>query len=51
MKTEDLKLFHQIVEMKSIVRAAEVLNLPKSNLSRRLKGLEEEYSGCNCTQL
>jgi len=42
MKTEDLKLFHQIVEMGSIVRAAEVLNLPKSNLSRRLKGLEEE---------
>jgi DNA-binding transcriptional LysR family regulator len=42
MKTEDLKLFHQIVETGSIIRAAEILNLPKSNLSRRLKGLEDE---------
>jgi DNA-binding transcriptional LysR family regulator len=42
MKTEDLKLFHQIVEAGSIIRAAEIFNLPKSNLSRRLKGLEDE---------
>ncbi len=42
MKTEDLKLFHQIVEAGSIMRAAEIFNLPKSNLSRRLKGLEDE---------
>lgn len=42
MKTEDLKLFHRIVETGSLIRAAEIFNLPKSNLSRRLKGLEDE---------
>ena len=44
MKTEDIKLFHQIVETGSMVHASEILDLPKSNLSRRLKGLEEELN-------
>lgn len=44
MKTEDIKLFHQIVEIGSMVRASEILDLPKSNLSRRLKGLEAELN-------
>ncbi|MGF1761474.1 LysR family transcriptional regulator [Photobacterium sagamiensis] len=44
MKTEDLKLFHQIVEAGSMGRASEILDLPKSSISRRLKGLEEELN-------
>ncbi|MDX1301857.1 LysR family transcriptional regulator [Photobacterium sp.] len=44
MRTEDIKLFHQIVETGSMVHASEILDLPKSNLSRRLKGLEEELN-------
>lgn len=44
MKTEDIKLFHIIVDSGSLVRAADLLSLPKSNLSRRLKGLEEEIN-------
>jgi len=42
MKTEDIKLFQQVVESKSLVRAADVLDLAKSNISRRLKQLESE---------
>lgn len=42
MKTEDIKMFHHIVENGSLVRASELLDLPKSNLSRRLKALEQE---------
>ncbi|MGF1730048.1 LysR family transcriptional regulator [Photobacterium kasasachensis] len=42
MKTEDIKLFHQIVDAGSLIRAAEIFDLPKSNLSRRVKALEEE---------
>ncbi|PMH43799.1 hypothetical protein BCU68_13200 [Vibrio sp. 10N.286.49.B3] len=42
MKTEDIKMFHRIVESGGLVRAAELMDLPKSNLSRRLKALEEE---------
>jgi len=44
MKTEDIKMFHQIVEAGSLVHASEILDLPKSNLSRRLKALEEELN-------
>ncbi|MGX9463436.1 LysR family transcriptional regulator [Shewanella sp. A14] len=42
MKTEDIKMFHHIVESGSLIRASELLDLPKSNLSRRLKALEQE---------
>ncbi len=42
MKTEDIKLFHQIVDAGSLIRASEIFDLPKSNLSRRIKSLEEE---------
>ncbi|MCC4833896.1 LysR family transcriptional regulator [Shewanella sp. 10N.7] len=42
MKTEDISLFHRIVETGSLVEAADILNLPKSTLSRRLQALEDE---------
>jgi len=42
MKTEDISLFHRIVERGSLVEAANILNLPKSTLSRRLQALENE---------
>ncbi|NKF49073.1 LysR family transcriptional regulator [Shewanella sp. WXL01] len=42
MKTEDIKLFHRVVETGSLVEAADILNLPKSTLSRRLQQLEDE---------
>ncbi len=42
MKTEDIKLFQQIAETGSLVQTADLLNLPKSNLSRRLQALERE---------
>ena len=41
MKTEDIKMFHHIVESGSLVKASGLLDLPKSNLSRRLKTLEQ----------
>lgn len=44
MKTEDLKLFHQIVETGSMSKASKILNQPKSSISRRLKGLEDELN-------
>ncbi|GIU23542.1 LysR family transcriptional regulator [Shewanella schlegeliana] len=44
MKTEDIALFHRIVETGSLVEAADILNLPKSTLSRRLQALEEELN-------
>ena len=44
MKTEDITLFHRIVETGSLVEAADILNLPKSTLSRRLTALEEELN-------
>ncbi|QSX36741.1 LysR family transcriptional regulator [Shewanella sedimentimangrovi] len=44
MKTEDLALFHRIVESGSLVTAADLLNLPKSTVSRRLQSLEEELN-------
>ncbi len=44
MKTEDIKLFHQIVDSGSLNRTSEIFSLPKSNISRRIKGLEEELN-------
>lgn len=44
MKTEDIALFHRIVEQRSIIDTAALLNIPKSTISRRLKSLEEELS-------
>jgi DNA-binding transcriptional LysR family regulator len=44
MKTEDIELFHRIVETGSILEAANLLNLPKSTVSRRLLSLEESLN-------
>ncbi|GGQ32962.1 LysR family transcriptional regulator [Shewanella litoralis] len=44
MKTEDIALFHRIVETGSILEAADLLNLPKSTVSRRLLSLEESLN-------
>ncbi|WP_019615641.1 LysR family transcriptional regulator [Psychromonas ossibalaenae] len=44
MKTEDIKLFHHIVDSGSLNRACEILSLAKSNASRRIKGLEQELN-------
>jgi DNA-binding transcriptional LysR family regulator len=44
MKTEDIALFHRIVETGSILQAADLLNLPKSTVSRRLLSLEESLN-------
>ncbi|QLE86261.1 MULTISPECIES: LysR family transcriptional regulator [Shewanella] len=40
MKTQDIKLFIQVVDSGSIVKAAGLLDLPKSNVSRRIQALE-----------
>ncbi|MDV5168634.1 LysR family transcriptional regulator [Photobacterium rosenbergii] len=42
MKTEDIKLFHKVVEFGSLTETAKWLDLPKSNISRRIKQLEED---------
>ncbi|MBY5946880.1 LysR family transcriptional regulator [Photobacterium rosenbergii] len=42
MKTEDIKLFHKVVEFGSLTETAKWLDLPKSNISRRIKQLEDE---------
>lgn len=44
MKTEDISLFHRIVETGSLVDAADLLNLPKSTVSRRLQILEDDLN-------
>ncbi len=44
MKTEDLVLFHRIAETGSLIEAADLLNLPKSTVSRRLQALEDELT-------
>ncbi|WP_076416612.1 LysR family transcriptional regulator [Shewanella sp. UCD-KL12] len=42
MKTEDIKLFQQVVESGSLVKTSDTLDLAKSNISRRIKALESE---------
>lgn len=42
MKTEDIKLFQQVVESGSLVKTSDALDLAKSNISRRIKSLEQE---------
>ncbi|NAW68472.1 helix-turn-helix domain-containing protein, partial [Vibrio sp. V28_P6S34P95] len=42
MRIEDIKLFHLIVDAGNLTKASELLDLPKSNLSRRIKNLEIE---------
>ncbi len=42
MNTNDITLFHRIVETGSLVEAANLVHLPKSTVSRKLKGLEDE---------
>ncbi|MGX9463352.1 LysR family transcriptional regulator [Shewanella sp. A14] len=44
MKTEDIELFHRIVETGSILEASNLLNLPKSTVSRRLLSLEDSLN-------
>lgn len=41
MNLDDLALFVQVVELKSFTRAAEVNDLPKSTVSRRIRALED----------
>lgn len=41
MNTDDISLFHRIVEAGSLVEAADLVHLPKSTVSRKLKGLED----------
>ncbi|QIZ76924.1 LysR family transcriptional regulator [Ferrimonas lipolytica] len=40
MKLDDLRLFHLVVESQSFTRAAELADLPVTNVSRRIKALE-----------
>ncbi|MGR5065275.1 LysR family transcriptional regulator [Photobacterium sp. DNB22_13_2] len=42
MKTEDIKLFHKVTEFGSLTETAKWLDLPKSNISRRIKQLEND---------
>lgn len=42
LNLNDLRLFVEIVEHRGILRAARALGLPKSTISRRLGGLEEQ---------
>ncbi|MCQ1058995.1 LysR family transcriptional regulator [Photobacterium sp. ZSDE20] len=44
MKTEDIKLFHKVVEFGSLTETAKWLDLPKSNISRRIKQLETDLN-------
>ncbi|ENY73643.1 transcriptional regulator LysR family protein [Aeromonas diversa CDC 2478-85] len=44
MRTDDLKLFHLIVKNGGLVTTADMLNQPKSSVSRRLKNLEDELN-------
>ena len=44
MNTDDIKLFHKIVDTGSLVDTAELLQQPKSTLSRRIKAMESELS-------
>lgn len=42
LNLNDLRLFFEIVENRGILRAARALGLPKSTISRRLAGFEEQ---------
>ncbi len=42
VNTEDIKLFHKIVQAGSLTETAEQLQQPKSTLSRRVKAMEQE---------
>lgn len=42
LNLNDLRLFFEIVENRGILRASRALGLPKSTISRRLSGLEEQ---------
>ncbi|MFA0069368.1 LysR family transcriptional regulator [Vibrio breoganii] len=44
MKTEDLKLFLRVVELGSFTAAANALDLPRANVSRRISELEKELN-------
>ncbi|GEA59262.1 LysR family transcriptional regulator [Vibrio comitans] len=44
MKTEDLKLFLRVVELGSFTAAANALDLPRANVSRRINDLEKELN-------
>ncbi|GEM80293.1 LysR family transcriptional regulator [Vibrio superstes] len=44
MKTEDLKLFLRVVELGSFTAAANALDLPRANVSRRINDLEKEIN-------
>ncbi|MFM5338181.1 LysR family transcriptional regulator [Aeromonas enteropelogenes] len=44
MKIDDLKLFLSVVELGGFTSAADALNIPRSNVSRRIKDLEDELN-------
>jgi DNA-binding transcriptional LysR family regulator len=44
MKIDDLKLFMSVVELGGFTSAADALNIPRSNVSRRIKDLEVELN-------
>lgn len=44
MKVEDLDLFTMVVRLGGFTAAANALDLPRSNVSRRINKLEEELN-------
>ncbi|MGY3859323.1 LysR substrate-binding domain-containing protein [Aeromonas intestinalis] len=44
MRIDDLKLFLSVVELGGFTSAADALNIPRSNVSRRIKDLETELN-------
>ena len=44
MKIEDLKLFTTVVELGSFTAAANALDLPRANVSRRINDLEKSLN-------
>ncbi|AIQ46700.1 transcriptional regulator [Paenibacillus sp. FSL R7-0273] len=42
MESQDLRIFKQVAELQSVSKAAEKLGYVQSNISQRIKGLEEE---------
>lgn len=45
MRIEDLKLFMLVAKLGSFTAAADAMNLPRSNISRRISDLETELQG------